>query len=310
MAKRSGLGKGLDALFIDNNTEDGSVTALKVSEIEPNKHQPRVTFAEEPLRELADSIRAHGILQPLVVRPMEEGGYQIVAGERRWRAARMAGLSEVPVIIRQLGDDQTLEIAIIENLQREDLNIVELAYGYQALLSQYGMTQEQVAEKLGKSRSAVANTIRLLGLPGVVQEHLRLGKISQGHAKALLALEDAWLIEEVAQKVLDGKILVREIEKMARGRKKNAAAPKQEEDRARPSSPKEPAGNQSDQSPLDAAWGENYYREMELALSTELGRKVRILSKGDKKAILELEFYGYEELADLAERLSSRTSRY
>ncbi|MCL2579526.1 MAG: ParB/RepB/Spo0J family partition protein [Oscillospiraceae bacterium] len=307
MAKRTGLGKGLDALFLDNSTEDGSVTTLKLSEIEPNKHQPRIDFAEEALRELADSIRQHGILQPLVVRPMDEGGYQIVAGERRWRAARMAGLYEIPVVIRQLRDDQTLEIAIIENLQREDLNVVELALGYQSLIQQYGLTQEQVADKLGKSRPAIANTIRLLGLPKSVQEHLRAGKISQGHAKALLALEIPELIEEVAQKVLAGSVLVREIEKIARDRKKTTT------DNQAAKTPKPTASEaptpQTDSGMIDAAWGENYYREMEIALATELGRKVKITGKGLKKATLELEVYGIEDLADIAERLAGR-SRY
>ena len=305
MAKRSGLGKGLDALFIDNNTEDGSVTTLKLSEIEPNKSQPRTTFAEEPLRELADSIRNHGILQPLVVRPLDGGGYQIVAGERRWRAARMAGLGEVPVVIRQLGDHQTLEIAIIENLQREDLNVVELALGYQALISQYGLTQEQVADKLGKSRPAIANTIRLLGLPDSVLEHVRTGRISQGHAKAMLALGDKWLIEQVAQRVVVDNLLVRDIEKMAR--KQKPSEPKEGE-KGREVAQAFPAGQIND-GPLDLVWGENYYKEMELALTTELGRRVRIVPKGSKKATLELDFYGYEELADIAERLA-KSSRH
>ncbi|HHY52743.1 MAG TPA: ParB/RepB/Spo0J family partition protein [Clostridiales bacterium] len=289
MAKRSGLGKGLDALFLDNNTEDGSVTNLKISEIEPNKHQPRVAFDEEALRELADSIRVHGVIQPLVVRPMEKGGYQIVAGERRWRAARMAGLSEVPVVIRQLDDNETLEIAIIENLQREDLNPIELALGYQALMDQYGLTQEQVAQKLGKSRSVIANTIRLLKLPSNVQKQVQSGKIPPGHAKALLSLEDDALIEEVAQKIVSGNVLVRDIEKLARERK--TAAEKKEQP-----SPPPPSGK-------ELSWGNNYMKEMELALSAELGRSVRISSKG-KKYTLELDFYSEEELADIAARLT------
>ena len=307
MAKRSGLGKGLDALFIDNNTEDGSVTTLKLSEIEPNKSQPRTTFAEEPLRELADSIRNYGILQPLVVRPLDGGGYQIVAGERRWRAARMAGLSEVPVVIRQLGDGQTLEIAIIENLQREDLNVVELALGYQALMRKYNLTQEQVADQVGKSRPVVANTIRLLALPDSVLEHLRTGKISQGHAKAMLQLGDKWLIEQVAQKVVADSIPVRDIEKMARS--KTPSQPweaERGEERAHPAQHSQATGGGSH----EAAWGENDYKEMEIALTAELGRKVRIIPKSDKKVTLELEIYGYEELVDIAERLSMSSRRY
>lgn len=288
MAKRSGLGKGLDALFMDNNTEDGSVTVLKLSEIEPNQSQPRELFDEEALRELADSIRNHGIIQPLVVRPLDAGGYQVVAGERRWRAARMAGLSEVPVMIRQLGDSETLELAIIENLQREDLNPMELAQGYAALMDQLGMTQEQVADKIGKSRPAIANTLRLLNLPPKAQELVRSGVISTGHAKALLSLEDPELIIQVAGRVTAEGLLVRDIEKMARDRKKGKTEPK-------------PKANR--QTPADLSWGESYFREMELALSVELGRKVQITSKG-KKSVLALEFYNNEELADIAARLT------
>lgn len=289
MAKRNGLGKGLDALFIDNNTEDGAVTSLKVSEIEPNKAQPRTAFDEAALSELADSIRTHGIIQPLVVRPLERGGYQIVAGERRWRAARRAGLSDVPVVIRDLDEGQTLEIAIIENLQREDLNVMELALGYQALIKQYGMTQEQVSAKVGKSRSSVANTVRLLSLPEKALQYVRSGQISAGHAKALLALEDEEQIVEMAERVVKDGILVRDIEKLASLQKKvsvSAAGDKKEKARGE-----------------DAAWGDSYYKEMELALSTELGRRVKITAHG-KKSTIELDFYGNEDLADIAARLT------
>lgn len=291
MARNTGLGQGLDVLFMVNNTEDGSVTTLKITEIEPNKNQPRSLFDEESLRELADSIRVHGIIQPLVVRPIESG-YQIVAGERRWRAARMAGLSELPVVIRNLEDDQTLEIAIIENLQREDLNVIELALGYQALMEQYGLTQEQVAEKLGKSRPVIANTIRLLGLPESVQKQVQSGKIPKGHAKALLSLEDPALIQQVAQRVVSDNILVRDIEKMARERKHNPSSPAAKNRTASSSSPAS-----------DPIWGDNFHKEMELALATELGRKVRIVTNG-KKGTLEVEFYNDSDLADIAARLS------
>lgn len=286
MAKRNSLGKGLDALFLDNTTEDGAVATLKITEVEPNKDQPRHAFDDEALRELADSIREHGVIQPLVVRPIDSGGYQIVAGERRWRAARMAGLGEVPVVIRELDDSQTLEIAIIENLQREDLNPVELALGYKALMDNYGMTQEQVADKLGKSRPVIANTIRLLALPEKVLEHVRSGAISRGHAKALLSLETATLIEQMAEKILKGETLVRDIEKMAREQKK----PKPEREKTS----REEASD---------AWGDSYFKEMELALATELGRKVTITRQG-KKTVLELEFYDNEDLAEIASRLT------
>ena len=290
-AKRGGLGKGLDALFLDNNTEDGNIATLKLSELEPNKNQPRAYFDEEALRELADSIREHGVLQALVVRPMDSGGYQIVAGERRWRAARMAGLGEVPVVIRQLDDDQTLEIAIIENLQREDLNAIELAQGCQNLMESYDLTQDQVAERLGKSRSAIGNIVRLLGLPLSVQEGVKTGKISKGHAKALLALEDPVLIEEVANKVLSDNILVRDIEKMARMRKKGELKPE----------PK--AASSSQVSEEERAWSDSFQKEMEIALTESLGRKVRVVPKGDKFT-LELEFYDNDELLRFAKKLS------
>jgi len=288
LAKKTGLGKGLDALFIDNTTSDSQVSELKVSQIEPNTNQPRRDFDMGALQELADSIREHGVIQPLVVRPLEKGGYQIVAGERRWRAARMAGLTQMPVVIRELDDAQTLEIAIIENLQREDLNVVELAQGYKALMDEYGMTQEQVAEKVGKSRPVVANTVRMLQLPPTVLEYIRRGEISKGHAKALLSLEDAPLIEETARRVLKEGMLVRDIEKLAQKKKVGAG---------------NSTMKKAYSAPEEAAWADNYYKEMEIALEAELGRKVKILSHG-KKSTLELEFYNNEELADLAARLT------
>lgn len=287
MAKRSGLGKGLDALFLDNNTEDGAVATLKVSEIEPNKNQPRVAFDDEALRELADSIREHGVIQPLVVRPLEKGGYQIVAGERRWRASRMAGIGEVPAVIRELTDSQTLEIAIIENLQREDLNPVELAQGYKALMTEYGMTQEMVADKLGKSRSSVANTVRLLALPDGVLEHVRTGKISQGHAKALLGLESPLIMEQMAGRIIKGEILVRDVERFAKEQKKA----------------KKDYQRDTQQAQEDSAWGDSFYTEIELALSEALGRKVRIQNQG-KKLVMELEFYDKDDLVNLSSRLA------
>lgn len=289
MAKRSGLGKGLDALFMDNNTDDGAVTTLKISEIEPNKNQPRTSFIDEALRELADSIREHGIIQPLVVRPLDNGNYQIVAGERRWRASRMAGLSEVPVIIRELDDLKTLQLALIENLQREDLNPVELAHGYKSLMEEHYMTQEEVSKIVGKSRSDIANTVRLLTLPESVVGNIRDGKISKGQAKALLALEDVEIIKETARKMMMNQVMVRDVEKLAREAKKIKA---DKEKKGKPV-PKQ----------ADPVWGDNYYKEMEIALSAELCRKIRITPHG-KKSTLEVDFYSNEELADIAARLT------
>lgn len=298
MAKRSGLGKGLDALFFDNNTEDGQAATLKISEIEPNRNQPRTTFEDEPLRELADSIREHGVLQPLVVRPLAAGNYQIVAGERRWRAARMAGLSELPVIIRELDDSGSLEIAIIENLQREDLNPIELAQGYRTLIDSHDMTQEQVAAKLGKSRSDVANTLRLLALPETVTPHVRSGKISKGHAKALLSLEDKSLIEQTAQKVVLDNILVRDIEKLGREsrlkKELEAQGGKPAEKRAAKVSAEDTARSET----------ARFYKEMELALSEELGRRVTIHANGPKFGSIEIMFFSRDELEDIAAKLT------
>ncbi|MCL2068488.1 MAG: ParB/RepB/Spo0J family partition protein [Oscillospiraceae bacterium] len=288
--KHKGLGKGLDALFIDNQTAESAVSTLKISQIEPNRHQPRRMFDEASLMELADSIRLHGILQPLVVRPLTGGGYQIVAGERRWRACRMAGKTEVPVIIRELDDPQTLEIAIIENLQREDLSVIELAGGYKALMENFNMTQEQVAEKVGKSRPVIANTIRLLNLPGPVIEFVRGNKITQGHAKALLAIEDEKLLIETAEKAAKGEMLVRDIEKLARREK--APAPEKQKKSAYTA-----PGDSS-------SWGKHsYHRETELALMAELGRKVVIQSNSNKTTIT-IDIFDNDDLADIAARLA------
>lgn len=189
--KKGGLGKGLNAIFMENESEDSNSTVtLKISEIEPNRAQPRREFDEKALAELADSISQHGVLQPLLVRPLLDGGYQIVAGERRWRASRMAGLTEVPVVIRELSDGETMELALIENLQREDLTPVEEALGYQQLMDKYSLTQDEVSRAVGKSRPAVANALRLLNLPEEVLSLVGNGRISAGHARTLLSFKD------------------------------------------------------------------------------------------------------------------------
>ena len=188
--KRSGLGRGLDALFVDNATQDSERMTLRISEVEPNRDQPRRAFDETALNELADSIREHGVMQPILVRPLTAGGYQIVAGERRWRAAKLAGLTEIPAVVKELTELAAMELALVENLQREDLNAVEEALGYRKLMDSFSLTQEQVAAKVGKSRPAVANALRLLQLPEKVLQLLRDGKLSAGHARALAALSD------------------------------------------------------------------------------------------------------------------------
>ena len=215
--KLGGLGKGLNAIFIENDSEtEGGTVTLKISEIEPNRTQPRKEFDEQALSELAESISQHGLLQPLLVRPLTLGGYQIVAGERRYRASRMAGLTEVPVIIKELTDTETMEIALIENLQREDLSPVEEALGYKALIDEHGFSQEEVAKSVGKSRPAVANALRLLKLPDNIMEYLKDGKISAGHARALLTLENEELMTELADEIVAKDLSVRQVEKICK----------------------------------------------------------------------------------------------
>ena len=284
-AKKGGLGKGLDALFIDNETVDTGVVTLRLSEIEPNKEQPRKVFSEEALNELADSIKEHGVLQPLLVRPLPTGGYQLVAGERRWRASRMAGLQEVPVVIRDMDEEQAMEIALIENLQREDLNAIEEASGYKLLMERYGMTQEQVAKRVGKSRPAIANALRLLHLPQTVITMVEEGELSPGHARALLAFEDQNKLLSVAQKVKTGKYSVRDIEKMSK--EKN----------------EEPQDQKAEAYQESWSAQETFFTEMELALSNELGRKVKIVQSGNG-GLIQIQFYSEEDLKQLAEKMS------
>lgn len=287
-ARLGGLGKGLDALFVDNNTSNGAVT-LALNEIEPNKEQPRKHFSEDSLAELADSIRSHGVLQPLLVRPLSSGRYQLIAGERRWRASRMAGLRELPVVIREMSDSEAMELSLIENLQREDLNPVEEAMGYRQLMDTCAMTQEKVAASVGKSRPAIANSLRLLALPEPVLEMVKAGSVSPGHAKALLSLEDEALILENAGKVRDDKITVRELEQLAKNRRAAAKEPKK---------PEKPEAA--------SFYDEKFFPEMQLALCEELGRKVEIkVTKGENGSI-ELQFFSREDLCTIASRLTGQ----
>lgn len=278
--KKGGLGRGLDSLFTENSADQDGAVKIKLSEIEPNRAQPRQDFDETALAELSDSISRHGLLQPIIVRPMTSGGYQIVAGERRWRACRMAGLTEVPVIIKELDDRAFTEIALIENLQREDLNAVEEAEGYKTLMETYGLTQEQVAETVGKSRPAITNAMRLLGLDGPAREALRRGIISAGHARALLSVEDGDLRGKMLLAASDGAS-VRELERMAAAAKKSAAAPRKK------TAPKN-----------------SFYSEVELSLRDTLHRKVEIKPEKGGRGTITLEFYNRDELADFARRLA------
>ena len=279
-AKKGGLGRGLDSLFDENAADSTGAVIININDIEPNRGQPRKDFDETALSELADSIVQHGLIQPIVVKPTIDGTYSIIAGERRWRASRMAGLSEVPVIIKDADEQTLMELALIENLQREDLNAVEEALGYRSLIEGYGLTQDEVAKRMGKSRSAVTNALRLLNLNEAELEALRRGTISAGHARALLSCED----EEVRGKMLlaaaEGAS-VRELEKMAAASKKTKSDKKTEK-----------------------ATKSTFYCEVELSLKNELHRKVNIASKGNGKGTITIEFFSDDELSDFARRLA------
>ena len=277
MAKKTGLGRGLGEVFLDNSTEElGSSGAikLKLSEIEPNKNQPRKNFDEEALAELSHSIELHGVLQPLVVRPMIDGTYQLVAGERRWRASRMAGLTEVPVVVKELTDAQVAEIALVENLQREDLDPIEEALGYKELSEKYDYTQEEISNLVGASRPAIANALRLLTLPEEIISLVSKKELSAGHARALLTMEDDEAKIELAKFVIKEDISVRETERLARKQIKT-----------------EPTGKKTKKR-------NPYYDEVELALSDVLQRKVRV-TKSSKKGAIEIEFFDDEDLKKL-----------
>ena len=284
-AKKGGLGRGLDALFADNSIEEISSTGavnLKTMDIEPNRDQPRKVFDEDALAELADSIAKHGVIQPLLVRPMPDGSYQLVAGERRWRASRMAGLTEVPVVIKELSDDEAMALALIENLQREDLNAIEEAQGIKALMDALSLTQDEAAERVGKSRPAIANALRLLKLPDSVIALVSDGKLSPGHARALLGFRDEQDIIETADIVIEKGLTVRDVEKLVKKRNKE---PKAEKPAARRAS---------------------YYDEVELALTDFLGRKVKVGTKpGKESGVLEIDFFDKEDLSRLADALKS-----
>lgn len=279
MARVKGLGMGMEALFSENETKGSQPQTLRLTEIFPNKEQPRTDFDDEAISALADSIKQHGVLQPLLVRPMPGGGYQIVAGERRWRASRIAGLSEVPVYIKELDDKQTMQLALVENLQRENLNPVEEALGYRELMETYGYTQEQVAKIVGKSRPAVANSLRILGLDEATLKLVRDGDVSLGHAKVLAGIEDRALRAELALKIKRDMLTVRQLEDIA----KTVNKPKKEK-----LPPKK----------------EVYFKEVELSLAETLGRKVNVNGKNGKGK-LEIEFYSQDDLAAIAKALES-----
>ena len=271
--KKGGLGKGLDAIFAENTSETEGTVEIKINDIDPNRTQPRKDFDDEALQALAESITEHGVLQPILVRPLFMGGYQIIAGERRWRAARMAGLTTIPAVIRDMDDEAVMEAALIENLQREDLNPMEEAMGYNNLILNYGLTQEEVAKTIGKSRPAIANSLRLLSLPEEVIDMLSKGELSAGHGKALLSFKTPEEQILNAEKAVKEGLSVRELEKLA-GKKKKDSGEKKEQPQ------------------------NHYYEEVRLALNEHLGRKV-MLSGSKKKGEIRIEFYGEEDLKNL-----------
>ncbi len=281
-AKKGGLGKGFDSLFLDNSSDalsEGSSVMLPIGDIEPDRGQPRTKFTEEALAELEASIREFGVLQPLLVRPMSDGTYRIVAGERRWRASRRAGLSEIPVIIKSLTDAEAAAIALIENLQREDLNPIEEAAGIKKLIEEYGYTQEEASEKLSKSRPAIANALRLLALPKDVSKMVEEGVISAGHARALLGLDDEQQISDTASEIVEKQLSVRQTEQLVKALKK----------------PKKTATAKKGR--------DKFYDEVELALSGVLARKVSVHNSG-KGGKIEIEFFDAEDLQKLAKLFS------
>ena len=275
--KKGGLGRGFDSLFTENSVEQKQTVELRLSQIVPNRDQPRKVFSDDALRELSDSIQKHGLIQPLLVRPMDNGNYQIVAGERRWRASRLAGLEKVPVIIKEMSDSEAMELALIENLQREDLNPIEEAAGYKTLMDTFDMTQEQVAQRVGKSRPAVANSLRLLSLTPAESDALQKGQITAGHARALLGFPDSQFREQAFLLALSGAS-VREIERISKQQTPGIIMKKPN------------VRNKT-------------YVETEAALAEQIGRKVKIKGNG-KSGTLQIEFFNDDDLFDLAKKLA------
>ena len=290
MALERGLGKGLGALLGDAalQSQEGGSLSLPISQVEPGMKQPRKRFDDGALQDLADSIRLHGVIQPLTVRRLSSGYYQIIAGERRWRAAKLAGLKEIPAVIIEADDRKVMELGLIENLQREDLNPIEEANGYKVLIEEHGLTQEEVAHRVGKSRPAIANALRLLALPDPVHQLLEEGKLSAGHARAILAAPTGELQKKLAQKVIAEDLSVRQTEHLA---KRLAAGEKAAE---------APAPAQGPDLSI-------YFKEAEKTLAARFGRKVNIVN-GKKKGKIELEYYDTEDLNALLELLEQLPS--
>lgn len=293
MSKKSGLGKGLDALFEDNINESQGVQTIRLSEIEPNKNQPRRHFDEAAITALADSIRQHGLIQPILVRSTGTG-YQIVAGERRWRACRMLGMSEISAIIKDFSDSETAQIALIENIQREDLNPIEEAAAYKELMDKYEMTQEALSKAVGKSRPAIANAVRLLNMPEKVQELVKKGELSAGQAKAIAAAETDDEMIYLAEKAANGQLTVRAIEKILS--KKDEDDAEDTEDDAE--------DTEENKNTSEKRQNMNYFTEMEISLRDALSRKVKISSSDGKKGTITIDFFDSDDLSTLADKLT------
>lgn len=279
MAKRGVLNQRFNSIFDDNSfdEDDEGISTLKLTDIEPNKSQPRKNFDITALNTLADSIRQNGVIQPLLVRSMPDGTYQIVAGERRWRAAKMAGLTEVPVLVKELTDLQAQQIALIENLQRENLNPIEEANGYKELMDKFGMTQEEVARVVGKARSSIANSLRLLNLPPIIAEMVSNNELSTGHCKVLLGVSETKDMVELAHKAAGKDVSVREMERMVKALDKKEKPEKKKD---------------------------TFYTEAEISLAKALETNVSIVP-GKKKSTIQIEFYRDEDLTDIINRLAN-----
>ena len=291
-AKKSGLGRGIDSIFLDNEfvaTPEGGVKTLRISQIDPTVGQPRKTFDQEALAGLADSIAVHGVLQPILVREVGPDRYAIVAGERRWRAAKLAALSEIPAIVVEMDEKTAAEVALIENIQREDLNPIEEAEAYETLAREYRLTQEEIAGRVGKSRSAIANTMRLLDLPTAVRAMVVNGALSAGHARALLALISPDLMLSLAEKAVENGYSVREMEEEVRRTNKMLAE----------------AQNAAEDAPENAPLKIDYVKELERKMVSLLGRKVKLCTKGAKKSVT-LYFEDNDDLENLLEQICGK----
>ncbi len=293
---KRGLGKGLGALFLNTMEDDiektddkNNIKIVKIFEVKPNKNQPRKLFDEKLLSDLAESIKKHGILQPILVRRDKMGEYQIIAGERRWRAAKQAGLKEVPVIVRDLEDLETMEIALIENLQRADLNAIEEALGYKYLIDKYNMSQDDVASKVGKSRPVISNTLRLLKLPDEVIELVRFNKISAGHARALLALNDEETIKNLAKDIVENNLSVRDVEECVKAEKMQT---------------EEQVSNSKNIKSLAKVTKneEKFYKSLQKSFIDDTKRNLKINYNRVKKSV-EIEFYNKEDLEKIIQKL-------